>query len=316
MKRVLLTGATGFVGANLCRRLLREGHEVHCLLRPGHNPWRIADVQEHLRIHVVDVADLPGLDPVMQEIRPEWIFHLGAYGAYPWQTDVQQMARTNILGTINLVESGLKAGFEVLINTGSSSEYGFKDHAPAPTESLDPNSHYAVTKASATLYCRYTATRRQANITTLRLYSVYGPFEDGHRFIPSLILQGLKGNLPPLVDGQVARDYIHVSDVEQAFLHLAQRTSKTDGQVYNVGTGVQTSIAQAVQRAQDVFKLGVAPRWGTMAKREWDTATWVADNRTLMATGWKPAVSFKDGFDQTVEWFRSGGALLEHYAGL
>ena len=166
MKRALLTGGTGFVGANLARRLLQGGHEVHCLVQPGHAVWRIESIRADLRLHEVDLADGERLLQVVRQIRPDWVFHLAVHGAYSWQTDLGQMVRTNILGTINLVGACVATGFEGFVNTGSSSEYGFKDHAPAETEALQPNSHYAVTKASATLFCRYTAESRRLRLPT------------------------------------------------------------------------------------------------------------------------------------------------------
>ncbi len=160
-KRVILTGGTGFVGANLCRRLLREGHEVHLLVRPGYRPWRIEAVRSDLRLHKIHLSDKETLTREVVEIRPDWIFHLAAYGAYSSQTDLQRMVETNVTGTMNLVEACLATGFEGFVHTGSSSEYGFKNHAPSETELPEPNSHYAVTKASATLFCRTTAQTRQ-----------------------------------------------------------------------------------------------------------------------------------------------------------
>lgn len=313
MKRVLLTGATGFVGANLARRLLQEGHEVHCLVRPAHTSWRIAGLEEQLRISVADLTDLEGLDSVVGRIRPDWVFHLAAYGAYPWQTEVPRTLRTNFLGTVNLVQACLKSGFEIFINTGSSSEYGFKDHAPASTEPMAPNSYYAVGKAAATLFARHAALRERVCITTLRLYSVYGPFEEPGRLIPNIVVYGLKGLLPPLVDAQVARDFVHVGDVEDAYLHLAGNPAGKDGEIYNLGTGVQSTIADVVRLARQVLDLKVEPQWGTMPNREWDTSVWRADIAALRATGWSPRFGLEEGLRKTVDWFRGHPDYLERY---
>src|SRR5207247_2954820 len=134
-----------------------------------------------LRLQAAVAADGERLPQVVRQIRTDWVFHLAVHGAYSWQTDLGQMVRTNILGTINLVGACVATGFEGFVNTGSSSEYGFKDHAPAETEALQPNSHYAVTKASATLFCRYTAESRRLRLPPLRLSSIYGPWEEPGR---------------------------------------------------------------------------------------------------------------------------------------
>jgi len=105
----------------------------------------------------------------------------------PSQVDVQRMLQTNIFGTANLVQACLKTGFDTFVNTGSSSEYGFKDHAPSENELPEPNSHYAVAKVSATMFCQFTARNQKVHIPTLRLYSVYGPFEEPTRLLPRVI---------------------------------------------------------------------------------------------------------------------------------
>ena len=314
MKRVLIMGGTGFVGANLTRCLVADGHEVHLLVRSGHDPWRLEGVRADLRFHRVELTDAEGLGRAVERIGPEWIFHLAVNGAYSWQNDVRQIVETNVLGTINLVEACRGRGFEAFVNTGSSSEYGFKRHAPAEEEWLEPNSHYAVTKAAATMYCRFAAQRHGARIPTLRLYSVYGPYEEPGRLIPTLITHGLDGRLPPLADPEVARDYVHVEDVIDAYLLAATRPGAEPGAVYNVGTGVQTSLREAVGVARRVLGLSAEPRWASMPNRVWDTNTWVADNRRIEgALGWRPRHDFESGFRATVEFFRENPPLHDFY---
>ncbi len=314
MKRALITGATGFVGANLARRLLREGHEVHLLVRPGYNPWRIAAILPEIELHEVSLDDPAGLERVIKTARPDWIFHLAVYGAYSTQTDLSRIVQTNITGTINLLGASLKSGFEAFINTGSSSEYGYKDYPPTETEWLDPNSHYAWTKAAATHYCRYTAQSQGLNITTLRLYSVYGPYEEPTRLIPALILRGLHGEWPPLVNPDIARDYIYIEDVENAFLLAASNSAQEAGAVYNVGTGVQTSLREITAVAGKVLGIEFDPQWGSMPPRGWDTATWVADSHKLQtALGWQPSFGLEEGFRRTVEWLQNNLTILGLY---
>lgn len=319
MKRVLVTGATGFVGANLARRLVVDGHDVHLLVRPGLGPgsaaWRLDGLRAHSRLHHVDFASDPdGLDRVVGEIRPEWVFHLAAHGAYSSQTDLHRMAQTNVIGTMNLVQSCLRVGFEAFVNTGSSSEYGFKDHAPSETEWLEPNSHYAVTKAAATLFCRYTAQSQRVHLPTLRLYSVYGPWEEPSRLMPQLIVRGLRGELPPLVDPRIARDYVYADDVTEAYLLAADTADQEPGAVYNVGTGIQTSLGELVGLVREVLPVTAEPAWGSMPARGWDTAAWVADSRKIRdELGWTPRSTLEQGFRAMVEWFRGDPALLDLY---
>jgi len=314
MKKILVTGGTGFVGANLIRRLIREGHEVHLLVRPGYKPWRIESIREHVHIHVGEMADPKVILNIVGHVCPEWIFHLAVYGAYPDQTDARQMVNTNIIGTINLVEACMHAGFEAFINTGSSSEYGFKDHPPPETERVDPNSHYAVSKVAATLYCRHMSISHDIRLTTLRLSSVFGPYEEPTRLMPTLMIKGLNHELPPLVEPDIARDLIYVDDVVDAFLRAASAKGMERGAVYNVGTGVQKTLRDIVEIARKTLHIESEPRWGTMPNRRWDTNTWVLDNRKITRElAWHPTYTFEQGFRTMADWFCRSTEIQNFY---
>ena len=308
MKRVLVTGASGFVGANLARRLVRDGHEVHLLLRPTYAPWRLAGLRDDVRCHVASLEDGAAVSEAVRRARPDWVFHLAAHGAYPSQTDVTEMVRTNVLGTINLVEASLATGVEAFVNTGSSSEYGARDHPPREDEPLEPNSHYAVMKASATLYCQYTARHREMRLPTLRLYSVYGPYEEPTRLVPTLLVHALAGTLPPLVRPETARDFVYVDDVVDAYLLAATHRGQETGAVYNVGTGIQTTLRDIVAVVRRLFDIEAEPQWGTMADRIWDTSAWVANPEKIRHDlGWEPRVTLEDGLRRFAGWLQGRG---------
>lgn len=311
MKRVLITGASGFVGANLARTLLKSGHEVHLLLREHHLDWRLQDIREHVSVTGADLRDADSIFRAVKQIRPEWVFHLAAYGAYSFQTNVQDTLETNVQGTANLVQACLETGFEVFVNTGSSSEYGFKDHAPSEDELPEPNSYYAVSKVSATMFCRYTAESKKVRIPTLRLYSVYGPYEEPKRLMPTLIRCGLDKKFPPLVNPETARDYVYTDDVVRAYILAAQTSGIEVGAIYNVGTGRETKLREVVEIARKVLDIPGEPQWGSMESRIWDTGTWVADNRKIRdELGWCPEYSFEQGFRSTVRWFEENPKML------
>lgn len=312
-KRALVTGGTGFVGANLVRRLLEEGHEVRLLVRQGHDAWRLADVSDRIHWIQAGLGDVSGLAALMAEFSPQWVFHLAAHGAYSWQTDTAAIWATNVVGTANLLAACMKVGFEAFVNTGSSSEYGLKDHPPSEDEPVEPNSPYAVAKVAATLYCAHVAQATGAAITTLRLYSVYGPWEEPRRFIPQLVARGMEGRLPPLASPDAARDYVYVDDVCDAYLKVA-REARRPGNVYNVGTGVQTTLREAVDLARRVLSIEQEPRWGSMPNRRWDTNVWVADRSAIEADlGWRPATALQDGLRLTAAWLAVNRAVADRY---
>lgn len=315
VKRVVVTGATGFVGANLTRGLLRDGHDVSVFVRPGCPTWRIRDISDHVRVFEVDLLDAAGVADAVRRVRPEWVFNLAAHGAYWWQTDMRTMLLTNVLGTVNLVEAATATGFDAFVHTGSSSEYGAKDHSPLESEALEPNSHYAVTKASATMYCRYTGQATGLPLRVLRLYSVFGPWEDPSRLMPTLVRCGLQGHLPSLVSPATARDYIYVDDVVRACLAAAASPGQEPGVIYNVGTGRQTTLRQVVELARTEFSISAEPDWGSMPPRIWDTDVWVADATRIEAClGWRPQTTLEDGFRCLVGWTRGHPEAGERHA--
>lgn len=313
-KRAVVTGGTGFVGANLTRRLLGQGHSVYLLVRPGYAHWRLDGIASRVHLCEVDLWDEPNVGRIVGQIRPEWVFHLATHGAYPFQSDIRQMMATNIVGTINLVQACVRSGFEAFVNTGSSSEYGFCRSPASESTLLEPNSYYAVTKAAASLFCRYTAQSQGVHMPTLRLYSVFGPFEEPSRLVPTLIVKGLRKQLPKLASPGVARDFVYVDDVSEAYISAATSPGQEPGAIYNVGTGVQTSLADAVEAARRLLAIAEEPEWDTMANRLWDTSVWVADIRKIRsALGWVPRRTFEEGFRLTVDWLRRRPSLLRFY---
>jgi len=304
MNRCLLTGASGFVGANLTRRLLHDGHEVHALLRPEHQPWRLGDVTS-LHRHSVDLTNPGEVQQAVRRIRPDWVFHLAAYGAYSSQTGFSRMVDINLNGTVSLLDACAETGVEAFIYTGSSSEYGYKDHPAREDELLEPNSHYAITKAAATHYCQFVARKHDVNAIAVRLYSIYGPYEDPSRLLPTLIDHGLRGILPPLVSPATARDFVYVDDAVDALICLAQ-SSPRRGAVYNLCTGVQTSLATVVETARTLMRIPVEPVWSSMPQRSWDTDIWVGSPAAMETEiGWRASIDFTTGLRRMIDWSMS-----------
>lgn len=303
LKRCLVTGASGFVGANLVRRLLRDGHDTHVLLRPGHQSWRLEEIATHLHRHAVDLTDRDEVLRIVRQVRPEQVFHLAAYGAYSSQIGFARMVEVNLNGTVSLLDACAEVGVEAFLYTGSSSEYGYKDHAPREDEVLEPNSHYAITKAAATHYCQFAARTAGVNAVCVRLYSIYGPYEEPTRLIPTLIAHGLRGTLPPLVSPTTARDFVYIDDAVDAMILLAGQTMRR-GAVYNLCTGIQTSMAQVVETARRLMGITAEPVWSSMERRSWDTDIWVGSPALMeKEVGWRAKVDFAEGLRRTMEWF-------------
>jgi len=312
--KALVTGAGGFVGANLVRHLLDLGHDVVAIERPGGTTWRLDRMGADAEIVELELLDGDAITRVVGEVRPQWIFHLAAYGAYSWQRDSERIMQTNLVSTVRLLAACEAQGFAAFVHAGSSSEYGFKDHAPLESERVDPNSDYAVMKAAATTHGRFVAQRDDFHIVTLRLYSVFGPWEEPGRLMPTLCARGLEGRLPPLVSPDTPRDFISVADTNRAFITAAERTDVPRGAVYNIGSGCETKLREVVELARAEFGIEVEPDWGTEPQRDWDAKVWVADPSLAAAElGWRAEDDVATGFRAIAKWLREERELWPRY---
>ncbi|MDQ6778400.1 MAG: NAD-dependent epimerase/dehydratase family protein [Actinomycetota bacterium] len=310
----LVTGAGGFVGANLVRHLLATGHDPVAVVRPGGDSWRLADVDGAIEVVELDLLDPSGIDRTVRAERPEVIFHLAAYGAYSWQSQLDTMLAVNVRATEALLEAAREIGAR-LVTAGSSSEYGFQANPPREIDCVEPNSYYAVTKAAATHLCRLAAATHGQSAVTLRLYSVYGPWEEPGRMMPALVLRALAGGWPPLTAPSTARDFVWVGDACAAFLTAATSELADPGAVFNIATGSQTTLRQLVDVARDVFDVEAEPTWATMAPRAWDTSSWVGDpSAAAVGLGWHATTPLANGLELCAGWFRARTEIARRYA--
>jgi dolichol-phosphate mannosyltransferase len=159
-----------------------------------------------------------------------------------------------------------------------------------------------VTKAAATHFCALST----MPAATLRLYSAYGPWEDERRLVPQLVGHALRGMLPPLVSPDVARDFVFVDDVCDAFVRAAERLEEGHRfDALNIGSGVQVSIGEIVAIARELWSVEEEPVWGSMAERDWDTTVWRSDPRAAEEQlGWRAQTSLRDGLERTGAWMR------------
>jgi dolichol-phosphate mannosyltransferase len=223
------------------------------------------------------------------------------------------MLAVNVRATEALLTAARAVGAR-LVNAGSSSEYGLQATPPGETDRVEPNSHYAVTKAAATHLCRLAAHAHGQCAVTLRLYSVYGPWEEPGRLMPALLHRALAGGWPPLAAPSTARDFVWVGDACQAFVRAATCELADPGAVFNIATGSQTTLRQLVGLARELFAVAAEPTWETMAPRIWDTSTWVGDP-TAAATGlgWRASTPLAEGLETFAGWLRSGSSHSDRY---
>lgn len=311
---ILIIGASGFIGAKCFFAFLKRRKDVYGTIRGKNRGWRLACLDDDkLSQHLIDcdITDIHELRHKLGVLRPRTIFNFSAYGAYERQSDAQQIHQVNYVGVLNLITVLKEIGCDAFIQAGSSSEYGLNCTAPKESDELVPNSDYAVSKGGAGLLIRYYGKIHSFPCVNLRLYSIFGPFEDRNRLIPNLVGRGLRGEYPVFVDKGISRDFVYVDDCIRAFVKACQICKTEPGSSLNIGSSRQTSMEEVALTAQQVFGITKAPTFGTMKPRKWDLSNWYAD-ASLAHTklGWKAQISLAEGLRLTANWEKAAAATI------
>ena len=304
-KTIFMSGAAGFVGSNLVRRLLKDGHEIHVSIRKDSKLWRIEEIIKELNIHYSDIINYNNIEKTIIDIKPEIVYNLAIYGGYPFQIDSNKMFETNLIGTMNVLNACMKVDIQCFINTGTSSEYGLKEAPIKETDFLEPVSYYAFSKAAATIYCHMIAKTQKVPIVMIRPFSVYGYYEEPTRLIPYLIKSYLKGDKPKLSSKDTLRDFVFIEDLIEAYILAANKPSAF-GEIINIGYGKQHTIGQVVEKIRNMTGSNIDPLWGAVEKRINEPKMWVADiTKAKKILGWRPKYNLDEGLNKTIAWLNS-----------
>lgn len=314
MSVIVITGATGFIGAGAVRRFVKEGHEVHVFIRPRASLWRIGSTEKAIKKHRIDLLNHKAVEKTLRKINPRFIFHFAAYGTYPFQQDEELVIRTNVNASANLFRAARQLKrLELIVNAGSSSEYGVNSLPMKENDMPHPNSLYATAKASQTLLAEYFSAHAGVPIVTVRFFSVYGPYEEPVRLIPVVLTSCIKKEPLRLSSPLPRRDFIFIEDCLDILTILSKQPKIAIGEVLNVGSGRDYSVRDVVENAMAVCRLKVPVEWGIGQKRGFDhKGKWVADiSKIKKMLRWKPRYSLSEGLGISAEWFRKNINIYE-----
>lgn len=307
--RTLVTGAAGFIGSHLCRRLVADGHEVVGLddLSDG-KLENLADLPE---VRFVE-ADLREQDAVRQAADGcSVIFHHGAMRSVP--RSIAQPAETtdvNVRGTLNVLLAARDMPANVVF-ASSSSVYGDQETFPLREDMASLlRSPYAASKLAGEAYCRSWWLSFGVPTVSLRYFNVYGPGQDPENeyaaLVPRFVMACMNGTAPEVHgDGEQSRDFTYIDDVIEANLLAGLAPEQARGRVMNVGGGRQpTSVNGILQIVAGL--IGVKPEPVHTPSREGDVRKTEADvSLARRAIGYEPKIEIEEGLRRTVEWFRS-----------
>lgn len=305
--RVIVTGASGFIGAAAVRRLLRDGSSVLALVRPGTDRWRLAPLGgERLSVaewdlsRAVEARSVDELRAIFREFRPEGVLHAGWIGVRGPSRD-EPGQTLNVAITVELVRAAGSAGARRFVGLGSQAEYGPSDRAIGEEECPRPATMYGAAKLAAGHLCVALSDRLGLSAAWVRVFSVYGPGERRGALVPDLIRALSAGTPFPLTSCEQRWDYLYEDDAADALARLLG-ADRARG-FFNLASGVARPLSWAV----DVIRAQVAPGAELLVGQvPGRPPSIVADvSRLRAAIGWEPLTPFEEGVRRTAR------ALLE-----
>lgn len=308
-KRVLVTGATGFIGSHLVRRLYKEGAEVHVLLRKGSNKFRIEDILDDLIRWYGDLTDYRSLCSCIKDSNPQIIFHLATFRNV--ERDIQlfdSMIDTNVKGTVNLLRSIIEHNIEIecFINTGTCEEYGDASAPFHEDKREKPVSPYSASKVAATYFCQMIYKTMGLPIVTLRPFLAYGPYQDADvMFIPSLINHCLGGKDFPMTEGDQTREFNYIDDIVDAYI-LATECQDVAGEIINIGNGIEYRLKDVAEKIVKMMGNPIRLLVGAIPKRAGETEHFFCSNEKAgKLLGWRPKTTLDVGLRKTIKWYEN-----------
>lgn len=310
-KRVLVTGAGGFIGSHLCEALVQNGYEVRAFVRyNSRNFWGwIENSPYKSRMEVVtgDIRDYDSVKDAMRGV--DIIFHLAALIGIPYSY-VSPLAyiKTNVEGTYNVLQAARELNAKKVIHTSTSEVYGTAQSIPVPEDhSINPQSPYSATKASADFLALSFYHSFDLPIATIRPFNTYGPRQSARAVIPTIITQILSGKRKIKIGSlHPTRDLTYVKDTVEGFIAVAE-SEKSIGEVINIGMNFEISIGdlgKLISKLMNVeIKMEVEKERQRPEKSEVERL-WADTKKAKLLLGWSPKYTLEQGLEETIEWFK------------
>lgn len=297
-KTALITGGTGFVGSNLCRRLVQEGWGVHIIAIPNDNYALLDDIKDCVAIHVHD-GSTACMDAILEGVKPEMVFHLASL-VLSEQTskDIERLIISNVLFGTQLLEAMASQGATKIVNTGTSWQH-------YENKSYSPVNLYAATKQAFVDILQYYVEAKSVAAITLKLFDTYGP-KDPRPKLFHLLDKVAKEEIPlAMSSGEQLIDLVHIDDVVQAFLAAAERLQGgvvNEHESYGVSSNNAIPLKELVETYGRVIGKSLPIEWGGRPYRLREVMVPWSCGAAL--PGWLPKIGLEEGMKQ-LEGYRA-----------
>ncbi len=296
--RVLITGASGFIGRHLYTRLTEQGLDCVGISRTG---------MPSLGIIAADLRDAEVIHRIINDVQPNVIFHLAAVvnSTRDYGTAVQCL-QSNTTGTLNLLRASEHLRGVRLVLASTEEVYG-KNRSPFRERQLPrPPSSYAISKLAAEHLCTYHATQHNATTVVLRIGTTYGPGQSKTRYIPRLVLSALSGNELELNSGRKRRDYVFIDDVVRALVLASQVALRHRSTTINIGGGRAITLTEFAKLIIKSANSTSEIRYGVVAERHDEAHEWLMDlQKARRMLGWQPETEVEAGIETLVSYTRA-----------
>ena len=304
--KILITGATGFLGANLAKFLYNDNKNISILINKNSNLWRINDIIKQIDVNHVNIKNKNKVYEKIKEIKPDYVYHLATYGVHPSQNNLDEIIKTNILGTSNILHALEKYGIKRLVNVGSGFEYGKGKNNIKETDCLNPLTPYGITKVTQSLLVKYFSELKNIPSVTLRPFTPYGRMESKGRLISDIMISIIKNKPLNLSSMYTYRDFIFIDDVLDA-LKKAANVPKIEGEIFNIGSGKATSIKKIVDTSMKLVKNKPEIKWNSNKPRSMDKFQSISFSdlkKSKKLLKWEPLISLEKGLENSYFWYK------------
>lgn len=326
-KKVLVTGADGFIGSHLTEQLIRDGYDVKAfVLYNSFNSWgwldeSPAEIRRELEVFAGDIRDAHGVKTAMEGC--DAVLNLAALIAIPYSYhSPDTYIDTNVKGALNVVQAARELGIEKVVQTSTSEVYGTAQFVPITEEHpLQGQSPYSASKIGADQIAMSFYRSFGTPVALIRPFNTYGPRQSARAVIPTIITQLLNGKRTIKLGAlSPTRDFNYVKDTVQGFISV-MNSPESVGEVINIGSNYEVSIGDTAQIIAEAMEVEIEIETDEVRLRPEKSEVnrlWADNSKAKKLLGWEPKYGGRDGFrrglKETIEWFADASNLSRYKA--